>query len=233
MFKQSAFTLLGTALATGAVYALTSGLTSPDRGVVCNTTTQACYDKEGPSLGLTEIYMGQPAAAGLMEQIRSSVVDKSGNLQFKPAENITCFTRKRHCIADGKRDRALTQALFGALLLQDESITGITWQWQGSHYNNDTESVPDDPSHYTLQLQPDGKLNAQVDCNRGGGKHQMEEGYLTLDIAYTTRAFCGEASLDQQFLKDISTVQGHLLRGGKLHLMLKYDTGAMTFSLQP
>jgi heat shock protein HslJ len=109
-------------------------------------------------------------------------------------------------------------------------ITGVTWQWQQTLYNNDHKSVPADPSHYTVTFNPDGALNIRADCNRGGGKYTAEGKRLSMEVTHTTRAMCPPDSLDQAFIKDLNAAAGYFFIEGHLYLDLKYDTGTMKFA---
>lgn len=65
------------------------------------------------------------------------------------------------------------------------------------------------PGELHYQLQADGTLNGKADCNTFTGTYSQESGF-TITLGATTMAFCGEASLDQQYL----TLLGSVVAGG-------------------
>jgi heat shock protein HslJ len=90
------------------------------------------------------------------------------------------------------------------------SIQDIVWQWVSvtNQTTKQTTTVPN-PESYTLILNPDGTLTGKADCNSFTGTYSQENG-LTIKLGATTMAFCGEASLDQQYLG----LLGNIVAGG-------------------
>jgi len=113
---------------------------------------------------------------------------------------------------------------------ETDTISGGVWMWQHTRYNNDTEAIPPDPTHYTMAFNTDGTLNIRVDCNRGGGTYSIAENRITIEVTHTTRAMCPPDSLDQTFLKDINAAGIHFFNEDDLYLDLIYDTGTMKFA---
>jgi heat shock protein HslJ len=112
----------------------------------------------------------------------------------------------------------------------DPVVTGIEWQWSGLIETMPAaQSVVPDPENYTLLLQPDGALHIRADCNMVGGSHTLEGDSLTITLGPSTMAYCGEHSLDQQYLKLLSNVDGYGIEDGQLVLTLQADAGRMIF----
>jgi len=111
-----------------------------------------------------------------------------------------------------------------------EDIIGVTWKWQQSRYNNDTEAKPQDPSRYTIAFRPNGALNIRADCNRAGGKYTIQKSRLAVEVTHSTRAACPTDSLEQTFLRDLNSAAIYFIREGDLYIDLKYDSGTMKFS---
>lgn len=86
------------------------------------------------------------------------------------------------------------------------TITGIIWQWQSvkNRPTNETTTVPD-PENYTLIFNEDGTFNGTADCNNISGTYSQVDGF-TVTVTISTNAFCGEESLDQQYLDLLSQV---------------------------
>ncbi len=110
-------------------------------------------------------------------------------------------------------------------------LVGATWQWQAFQ---DTAEVNDltvpDPENYTLTLLPDGTATLQADCNRVSWTYTLEGSSLTFNtLGPATLAFCGEESLDQQYLAWLGDTATYVIEGGQLFLNLKLDAGNMVF----
>jgi heat shock protein HslJ len=110
---------------------------------------------------------------------------------------------------------------------ESEAVTGMTWQWHETLYNNDEKSIPPDPSHYTIAFNPDGTLNIRADCNRGGGAFSTNGKNIAIEVTHTTRAMCPPDSLEQPFIKDLNAAKIYFFKNDSLYLDLKYDTGTM------
>lgn len=87
-----------------------------------------------------------------------------------------------------------------------DSITGIVWQWESvtEQPTRNTITVPD-PQNYTLIFNEDGTFTGQADCNNIAGTYSQEGGF-TITLGPSTLAFCGEDSLDVQYLDLLSQV---------------------------
>ena len=109
-----------------------------------------------------------------------------------------------------------------------EAILGITWAWVSTTTPAEQTVVPE-PDRYTILLQPDGKLVARFDCNRGGGGYEIEEGRLSLGPLISTRMACGPDSLDAPFMRDLERVTSFFLQSGELFLEMPYDSGTLRF----
>ena len=91
-----------------------------------------------------------------------------------------------------------------------DSIQDIVWQWL-SVTNQATGEVTTvlDPENYTITFIADGTLDGKADCNNFGGTYSQENG-LIITLGASTMAYCGDASLDQQYL----TLLGSVVAGG-------------------
>ena len=117
------------------------------------------------------------------------------------------------------------------------SIQGINWQWTSitNQTTKETTSIPK-PENYTITFNADGTLTGKADCNIFNGTYSQENGF-TITLGATTMAFCGEASLDQQYLQLLGSVAaggpdgtGNLAletAGGEQRMLLKNGGTAM------
>jgi heat shock protein HslJ len=111
----------------------------------------------------------------------------------------------------------------------ESDLVGMTWVWVEFLGGDDSRIDVDDPSHYTLTLNPDGTYQVKADCNRSGGAYTLDEGSLTLQPGPTTLAECGPDSLYDEFLAYLGDVRTYVMDGEKLVLDLWADAGHMVF----
>lgn len=88
-------------------------------------------------------------------------------------------------------------------------VTDIVWEWETlkvqTGYDNEAQrpiqetTTTPDPENYTLILREDGTFSGKADCNEISGTYSNEGGYF-FTLGPSTMAFCGEDSLDQQYL---------------------------------
>lgn len=115
---------------------------------------------------------------------------------------------------------------------ESDSIVGTTWQWQAfldmADENNITVS---NPENYTLTLMDDGTANIQADCNQVTWTYELDGSVLNFNtLGPSTLAFCGEDSLDTQYLQRLGDTATYVLSDGQLSLNIIYDSGDMVFS---
>ena len=218
-----------------AAFTLPEALTSPDHGVVCNRERGVCFDRFGPSIGLTEVFLGKSAAERLLASLRARPADHRPGAVFSPKQGVECVRETGPCAVDGQPNEPLTAVLFGPrpartdLSAEARAMIDVEWQWLGTRYNNDTESRPAEPARYTLRLQPDGFARLRADCNGAGGQYRLEGSRISIEITHSTLAACEPGSLERAYLRDLSAASGYFMKDGRLFLDLKYDSGTMEF----
>lgn len=84
------------------------------------------------------------------------------------------------------------------------SIQNILWQWTTLTDQGKVTTVPN-PENYTIVFNADDTLNGKADCNSFAGTYSQQNGF-SIKLGATTMAFCGEASLDQQYLQLLGSV---------------------------
>ena len=86
------------------------------------------------------------------------------------------------------------------------TIQGTVWQWLSVTNKSTGElTTVSNPEAYTITFNADGTLNGKADCNNFSGSYSQEAGF-TITLGASTMAFCGEASLDQQYLALLGSV---------------------------
>jgi len=98
---------------------------------------------------------------------------------------------------------ACTQA---ATSTPTDSIQDIVWQWTSvtNKTTNETTTVSN-PENYTIIFRTDGTLDGKADCNSFNGTYSQESGF-SIKLGATTMMYCGETSMDQQYLELLGNV---------------------------
>lgn len=210
---------------------LPGGLISPQTGTICNEKVKVCYDTFGVSIGITKDIMGEQAAEKLTRELSAVPEDFFDRTTFNPVQGISCHTLEKACYEDDTISEILSSALFGDAVGKygPEVLIDVPWAWDGSRYNNDTETVAAEGREYRLVFLAAGSLQIQADCNRVSGAYSAEKRSIAITIGPSTRMACGPDSQDQQFLKDLEGAALWFLKKGDLYLDIKFDTGTMQF----
>ncbi len=98
----------------------------------------------------------------------------------------------------------------GATPAPASTIQNVVWEWVSvtDQTTKDTTTIPN-PGDYTITFRNDGTLSGKADCNMFNGTYSQESGF-TITLGAMTMAACGDASLDQQYLK----LLGEIAAGG-------------------
>jgi len=87
-----------------------------------------------------------------------------------------------------------------------DSVQGIVWQWTSLTNRTTSETTTlTNPENYTITFNTDGTLTGKADCNTFNGTYTQENGF-SITLGATTMAYCGDASLDQQYLGLLGSV---------------------------
>jgi len=211
------------------------GQTCPDRGVVCHTSRAVCYDRYGPSIGLTEVFLGREAAERLTATLRQNPSEQRSGASFSPADGVECQRQVGPCRVGGTLHQPLSEVLYAPpprsshRTAEHAAIVEVDWQWQVTRYSNDTQAAPQDSARYRLRLEADGSLRVTADCNQAAGRYRVDRSTIAIEVMHTTRAACQPGSLDAVFLGDLAAATIFFVRAGDLYLDLQYDTGTMQF----
>ncbi len=110
-------------------------------------------------------------------------------------------------------------------------ITGIQWQWaQVIQPEPASPPVVPDPENYVLVLNADGSASIKADCNMVLWTYTLEGASLSFNtLGPSTLAFCGEDSLDQQYLELLGKGGTVSFDNGRMVLELSENAGRMIF----
>jgi heat shock protein HslJ len=85
-------------------------------------------------------------------------------------------------------------------------ILNINWQWMSvTEQSSGVKTSVPEPNKYTIAFFADGTVSGKADCNTFSGTYSQQNG-LSIKLGVSTSLACGEASLDQQYLKLLSNV---------------------------
>ncbi|MCP8688198.1 META domain-containing protein [Marinobacterium sedimentorum] len=112
------------------------------------------------------------------------------------------------------------------------SAQGTSWQWLSKTTPREMLEVAQ-PERYTLALQPDGRVQAQFDCNRGHGSYEISDGRLTIGPVATTMMVCLPGSLDAVYGQALEKVESFRVENGELLLGLEDEGGTLRFRAAP
>ncbi len=112
-------------------------------------------------------------------------------------------------------------------------LIGEIWILSEIQYMNDTQAVPANPQDYTVQFLPGGILAVQADCNQVSGTYTVNGVQLAIQLGASTKAFCGEESLDQKFLEGLAMSASYIVEGDQLFVATQMDSSIMNFVRMP
>ena len=108
---------------------------------------------------------------------------------------------------------------------------GVQWQWaELTETEPAAQSVVPDPQNYVLVLNADGSANIKADCNMVAWTYTLEGDNLAFNtLGPSTLAYCGDESLDQQFLGLLGQGGTVSLENDRMVLELNNNAGRMVF----
>ncbi len=113
---------------------------------------------------------------------------------------------------------------------QQSQLVNMVWQWSALVESDPAaQSVVADPENYTITFKQDGSASVKADCNIMQVTYTIDGDMLTLNMfGPSTLAFCGEDSLDTQYLSLLSGANQWRIEDSLLQLSTA-DDSIMTF----
>jgi len=105
--------------------------------------------------------------------------------------------------------------------------TNAVWHLRSLADADGTIQAIEDPSLFTLMLTDEGQVAARVDCNRASGRYTISGNALSIGPLASTKAYCGMASFDREFLTLLGGQTTATTAGARLQL--SSPRGTMTF----
>lgn len=94
--------------------------------------------------------------------------------------------------------------------------------------STDIEADPDKP--YTIQFFEDLRVSGMNDCNEYGGKYTVsDDKSLNIGSLGATRIYCGDGSIDLEYLLGLRVVYSYEIRYNRLRLLYDEKHSALNF----
>ncbi|HRN69669.1 MAG TPA: META domain-containing protein [Candidatus Woesebacteria bacterium] len=120
----------------------------------------------------------------------------------------------------------------GLILQNLKPLLSTKWIWTETVMSDDTRTEPNADRSFSLTFDEDGRMTATTDCNNGMGMYEIRGiNNLVFGPIASTLMYC-EGSQETAFFGQLAEVDSYLLEDGKLHLLLKMDSGTMSFDSQ-
>ena len=111
-------------------------------------------------------------------------------------------------------------------------LAGTSWKLVKLQAGDETTSVPDDGSKYTITFGRNGRVSARVDCNRGGSTWKSNRpNELQFGSWSMTRAKCPPGSLHDRIVREGAAVRSYSIKNG--HLFLSGMAAGGYYELEP
>jgi heat shock protein HslJ len=85
------------------------------------------------------------------------------------------------------------------------------------------------PQNFTISFGANGELGTVADCNVCGGGYEVKGNDISLEIRFCTEAYCGEASLDREYLEALANTTRYARQGDIL--TLDYPGGTLMYQV--
>jgi len=111
-------------------------------------------------------------------------------------------------------------------------LAGTSWKLVKFQTGDETTLVPDDPLKYTITFGSNGRVSAQVDCNRGSSTWKAGRGNeLTFGSWQRTSTKCPPGSLHDKIVTEGANVRSYSIKDG--HLFLAGMAAGGFYELEP
>lgn len=99
------------------------------------------------------------------------------------------------------------KSMWGALpAATTNPVQNIMWHWMSAmNQSSGAKTAVLSPENYAISFCPDGTLSGKVDCNIFNGTYSQQYGF-TIKLGASAQMYCGDTSLDQQYLKLLGNV---------------------------
>ena len=85
------------------------------------------------------------------------------------------------------------------------------------------------PENFTITFGADGELGTIADCNVCGGEYKVRGNGISIEIQFCTEAYCGDGSLDREYLEALANTTRYTRQGSQL--TLEYLSGTLIYQV--
>ena len=85
------------------------------------------------------------------------------------------------------------------------------------------------PENFTITFGADGELGTIADCNVCGGEYEVRGNGISIEIQFCTEAYCGDDSLDREYLEALANTTRYTRQESQL--TLDYSGGALIYQV--
>jgi heat shock protein HslJ/membrane-bound inhibitor of C-type lysozyme len=125
----------------------------------------------------------------------------------------------------------LTSAWISSAQSEPSQLGGTSWQLVVFHGRAGETLTPLDNAKYTITFATNGRLSAQIDCNRGTGTWKSSPpDHLEFGPLALTRAQCPPALLTDRLVGDWQEVRSYAVKDGHLFVSLGAEVGTVEFA---
>jgi heat shock protein HslJ len=133
---------------------------------------------------------------------------------------ISAITNSEHTQASGQKSSGASE------------LAGTSWQLVKLQGADESTTVPDDKSKYTITFGRDGRVTARVDCNTGRSTwRSTRPGELKFGSWSMSRAKCPPGSLQERIVTEGAAVNSYVIKDG--HLFLSGMAAGGSYELEP
>lgn len=114
---------------------------------------------------------------------------------------------------------------------EGEPWQNVVWEWlRVVEISTEDSFEVDSPGNYSIVFRPDGSYSGMADCNVMGGTYEWDSGgKIMITPGPTTLAYCGEQSVDYEYVYMLSRVESWKLEDDWLILVTADGAEQMEF----
>jgi heat shock protein HslJ len=111
----------------------------------------------------------------------------------------------------------------------EAALLGVSWRLERILYSDGKEIRPGSEHVYTVQFLPNQRLAGRSDVNRIMGSYSVSGTMLAIGPLASTRVASPPGSIQGEFVKALEQASSFRVEGDRLLVMLKVDSGTITF----
>lgn len=112
-------------------------------------------------------------------------------------------------------------------------LAGTSWIWKDTSFNNKATATLPNSNKFVLTFGNDGALTSTTDCNSVAGRYAVNGDKLTISNTASTLMACQGATLEAEYVKQLSQVTNHTFESlNELDLLIG-GSATMSFSRRP